>query len=425
MNHVIERGPYGAQLSFQVPEGGLTLPYQLEILMAERPEGLLPVFRQSSPQGVRFVCPVTGLISLTELTKEKRLTRRQAETILRQVVKLKAELPDHLLTNEQLILHPELLFVRPHELQIQVVYQPFLPVSEVFSDRHLADWMGEAICGSRLRRRCWKKHCQAILAEQTSGATAMHSVPHSTVSLSVRLLAGIQVSAFLLTVLLIIWPDFPIASLADMKLPLLLLLLVTIPVQLLLISKDSSWSIHLNGLRDKSGDIQMKQSDSNRWQLVYQRLATKIKTVFQSGERPKAADPVLLREQPTELLSSKQATFRLATLSEGMIGTAAELAGQRAFILTEDFLIGRDSRLVDLCLTGHAVGRSHARITRKGATFFLMDLGSKNGTRLNGECLNKLVDYRLPDRCQIQFADRLFYFEAEELAGQDPIVRGA
>ena len=141
-------------------------------------------------------------------------------------------------------------------------------------------------------RRCWKKHCQAILAEQTSEATAMHTVPHSTVSLSVRLLAGIQVSAFLLTVLLIIWPGFPIASLAGMKFPLLLLLLVTIPVQLLLISKDSSWSIHLNGLRDKSGDIQMKQSDSNRWQLVYQRLATKIKTVFQSGERPKAADPV-------------------------------------------------------------------------------------------------------------------------------------
>ncbi|NLC84553.1 MAG: FHA domain-containing protein [Ruminococcaceae bacterium] len=120
-------------------------------------------------------------------------------------------------------------------------------------------------------------------------------------------------------------------------------------------------------------------------------------------------------ELPTELLSCRQELFRLATLSEGMIGTKAETAGQRAFILNDEFIIGRDSRSVDLCLTGYAIGRQHARITRQGAAFFITDLGSKNGTHLNGERLNKMETILLPDTCQLQFADRLFYFEAEKL----------
>ena len=154
------------------------------------------------------------------------------------------------------------------------------------------------------------------------------------------------------------------------------------------------------------------------------QVLKKIRASIKERAEKSEASLGRVREMPTELLSSKQALFRLATLSEGMIGTAEETAGQRAFILTEEFVVGRDFRLVDLCLTGYAVGRRHARISRKGATFFITDLGSKNGTRLNGELLNKMVEYRLPDRCQIQFADRPFYFEAEELLESlsDPVA---
>lgn len=436
MSHDIERGPYGAQLSLQASEGSQIFPYQLEILMADRPEGLLPVFRQASAKGARFVCPVTGLVTLTERMKEKRLTRRQAEAILQEAARLVSELPDYLLNAEQLLLHPDWLFLRPQELRIQVVYQPFLPVSDVFSERHLAEWLGEAICRSHLMRRFWEKRCQAILSEPMSepipSRSDLHSSdPHSLdspslVSLWVRLLAGVQAVAFLLTVVPLLWPGRTSDFFSSVKIPLLVLLLITIPIQLFFLSKGSSWHTGLTRFKEKWTEKRNKNQVSlpaaEGRQSVLDALLSKVRAEFKHKAWSGTADPVVIREQPTELLSSKQATFRLATLSEGMIGTAAELAGQRAFILTEDFLIGRDSRLVDFCLTGHAVGRSHARITRKGATFFLMDLGSKNGTRLNGECLNKLVDYRLPDRCQVQFADRLFYFEAEELAGQNPIV---
>jgi len=437
MNHDIERGPYGAQLSLQVPEGSQTIPYQLEILMTDRPEGLLPVFRQATVKGIRFVCPVTGLVTLAEWTREKRLTRRQAVAILQQVKLLGADLPDHLLHAEQLLLHPDLLFLSPEELKIQAIYQPFLPVSSAFNEQQLAEWLGDALYRNRLMRRVWKKRCAKTLSgplsevapsnDDPSEMPVSHSVPHSAVSLWIRLLAGIQAIVFLLTILPPLWPNRISGPLSSFRVPLLVLLLVTILIQLLLLAKDSAWLVKLTTIRkkqaEKKSENQASQPEAQDRQQSFVGLISKIRTAFKLKERAEAADPVVIREQPTELLSSKQATFRLATLSEGMIGTAAELAGQRAFILTEDFLIGRDSHVVDLCLTGHAVGRSHARITRKGATFFLMDLGSKNGTRLNGERLNKLVDYRLPDRCQVQFADRLFYFEAEELAGQIPVVR--
>ncbi|MBP8989708.1 MAG: FHA domain-containing protein, partial [Clostridia bacterium] len=94
-------------------------------------------------------------------------------------------------------------------------------------------------------------------------------------------------------------------------------------------------------------------------------------------------------------------------------GTPAEHEGRRAFILVEEFVIGRDPKKVDLCLPDPSIGRMHARIVRRAGSFFICDLGSGNGTHLDGRRLPKHEEYLLPDQCLLQFADQLFYFQAE------------
>ena len=119
-------------------------------------------------------------------------------------------------------------------------------------------------------------------------------------------------------------------------------------------------------------------------------------------------------DDATILLPQADEGFRMAMLSEGKPGTPEENEGLRAFILTDEFLIGRDPRKTDLCLSDQAIGRMHARIFRRAGSFFICDLGSGNGTQLDGRRLAKHTETRLPDQCLIAFAQRAFYFEADE-----------
>jgi pSer/pThr/pTyr-binding forkhead associated (FHA) protein len=100
-------------------------------------------------------------------------------------------------------------------------------------------------------------------------------------------------------------------------------------------------------------------------------------------------------------------------LSEGQPGTPAEHEGIRAFILVDEFIIGRDAQKSDLCLPDQAVGRMHARILRRASSFFIHDLGSGNGTELDGKKLARHEDQLLPDSCLLSFAGREFYFTAD------------
>lgn len=114
----------------------------------------------------------------------------------------------------------------------------------------------------------------------------------------------------------------------------------------------------------------------------------------------------------TAELRLDNAFFRIALLSEGLPGTRDEHDGMRSFILVDEFVVGRGGDAVDFWLDSDAVSRRHAVIRRRAGSFFIEDLGSTNGTLLDGKKLNRRREYLLPDRCRLTFADRAFYFEA-------------
>lgn len=118
-------------------------------------------------------------------------------------------------------------------------------------------------------------------------------------------------------------------------------------------------------------------------------------------------------ENQTEIVTKVDNSFRMAMLSQGLPGTPEELEGIRAFILLDEFIIGREESEADLWLSSSTVGRRHARICRREGTFFLTDLGSRNGTFLDGRRLNKNEECLLPDRCRLTFADQSYYFQAD------------
>lgn len=139
-------------------------------------------------------------------------------------------------------------------------------------------------------------------------------------------------------------------------------------------------------------------------------LSSLIHSLGRALLSPGGRDAVHERTRELDLASG---SYKIAQLSEGLPGTPEEECGQRAYILTQEFFIGRDRGEADLCIDSSGVSRLHARILLKSGSFFIEDLGSSNGTRVDGVRLNRHREYLLPDKCRIAFAEHFFYFRCE------------
>jgi DNA-binding winged helix-turn-helix (wHTH) protein len=91
----------------------------------------------------------------------------------------------------------------------------------------------------------------------------------------------------------------------------------------------------------------------------------------------------------------------LIALSKAMSGTRWPLVGQA-------FLIGRGADC-DLVVAERQVSRHHARIRRVGDAFVVEDLGSRNGTYVNGAVVEEPVPLQDGDVVQIALALELAF----------------
>lgn len=92
--------------------------------------------------------------------------------------------------------------------------------------------------------------------------------------------------------------------------------------------------------------------------------------------------------------------------------------GQRIFLDQAELIIGRDESC-DLVIPERQVSRRHARIRLEDDRYFLEDLGSKNGTFVNGQEIQGPCALQDGDEIQIAFCCRLAFVGTEATA---PVV---
>ncbi|MDJ0755481.1 MAG: FHA domain-containing protein [Ardenticatenaceae bacterium] len=103
-----------------------------------------------------------------------------------------------------------------------------------------------------------------------------------------------------------------------------------------------------------------------------------------------------------------------------------QLVGQRWTIEESEFLIGRGGEC-DLILPERQVSRHHVRITRENDRYILHDLGSKNGTHVNGQQLHGSVTMKDGDQIQIAMCVTMMFVGTEAtlpLTWEEPVKTG-
>ena len=89
-----------------------------------------------------------------------------------------------------------------------------------------------------------------------------------------------------------------------------------------------------------------------------------------------------------------------------------QLAGKRWSLNKPEFVVGRGEDC-DIVLPDRQVSRRHLRVLRDDAGYYVEDLGSKNGTYVNGAPVRASVQLQDGDEIQVALSVRLLFVGAE------------
>ncbi|HEY9060210.1 MAG TPA: FHA domain-containing protein [Pseudobacteroides sp.] len=105
--------------------------------------------------------------------------------------------------------------------------------------------------------------------------------------------------------------------------------------------------------------------------------------------------------------------YLVRRINEGSDPTAKDKT-EKINIDKRDFIIGRKNKNADYVCNNSFVSKNHAEIFVREGRYYLMDLGSTNGTFVNGKRIDKLVDTEIINNDKIKFADWEYTFVIPE-----------
>jgi pSer/pThr/pTyr-binding forkhead associated (FHA) protein len=174
-----------------------------------------------------------------------------------------------------------------------------------------------------------------------------------------------------------------------------------------LIDENSTNGTFLNAVRLAPGSSK-PLTDGDRIQLGRARLQVRFRTPSTAPLVGFSTQDIALALVQGALIQSGSAVApRLSVIAGPDRGVSLVLGEERTYVL------GRDDD-VDLRLRDEDTSRRHTSVLRRGSRLWVIDLGSKNGTRLDGRPLRSHVAEVWPDTAVLELG-------VTQLAIDDPV----
>ncbi len=397
-------------LSYQVEfsEASDIAYYQMDILRCSNDDRFVDVIAGTNSSGIYISFKADGHESLEQYYSEHSLSREGAVNIIRQITDNADWCMKNLLDPACLMTQPCYIYFMPqqsgkHPSRIKMIYSPvrkthcrlqtarlsneFMSFLELSSPETLFSTSEMAVI--REIDLYHTDKCLDALSSLNCIEKTEKSIKKNCGSMkgAAHVFSAISVPLFIISQAILIYGAFYLfRNLDRFSSPLIALLIV---VFMLILLAGADIFVLLN-----------RASPFRKYVLEF----------FSSENVQKKKSVCNFSEEKTVLIESSCGNTRIAMLCSGVPGTPEESRSHKGFILSDDFLVGRDAAKVDFTVSGSSVGRVHARITRKQNSFFIEDLGSHNGTYIDGQRIKKGTDNHLPDKCRISFADKEYYF---------------
>lgn len=127
---------------------------------------------------------------------------------------------------------------------------------------------------------------------------------------------------------------------------------------------------------------------------------------------PPVTEPLQVMEAPQEWGTQCTRVLSVRKMDNCPV-LVPEQEGERVLLEKFPFYIGSLSDYVDYVIERDTVSRFHAKLIKQGDCFFLTDLNSTNGTKVNGHTLEVQEQRQLSDGDRITFADAEYLFFTE------------
>ncbi len=366
----VERGPYGQVIIKKIYNYDDIITYAYKRLERGDVCGLLPIYVRNHMNRLELCIDCTGKVALTEIEPEDFVLDRAGRQKIANFIRCILDIQNIYLDFKGLILRQKYIFI---DIKTNDFFWSYCPLysylEETVSDDNwlekfesllLSDFFQNVFSEFyRLKLMEFIKFHEIAELENLLNAYVAEVDAPSQIKLSYsKLLIAVQCLAFLLT----IFVTLIVVQRKGLNISYLSLRSGFIGVFLIMLIGN------IAHLVKKKQQVHVKSQDINsESKQVYMR------NLFPSSYKP-------LENKPCSHLNLLHPAY-LEFFDAAALPSS--ISRGRAFILNNDFLIGRDSILCDLSLDSPTICDQHARILCREGNYFLRDLGSPSGLKIN------------------------------------------
>ncbi len=419
--------------------------YVIRMLSGNRVSGLLGFHEKYLNGQLLFYYDVTSKQPLHRLVEHRKLTARDIRTLVTDLVLVLREMERYLLDEKQICLKPEYIYLEPETYHGNFCLIPgmesefseeFVEFAQYILD-HVDHSDGEAVVLAFSVFREGRKEnfgvedierCLTGMDMRASVKTDMGINPETNLKTDIEMEAGWFQDSDLSDELMsesgkLIKTKQELCAVKKIVPFVLVGLMVGVPIGIFVFYGAYGvvrwkWRVAAIEMLLVAGlmGVFRKGQDFSKSDYVLKERTDSEEGVWEWEEEIECnLDSKHLKDDDNQNLSEDEDMQTVLLTSGTMIQTKKRLIshsdGSQITIEYFPFLIGKNRGLTDFWLNEPGVSRLHAKLERVGTEYFVTDLNSTNGTKLNGEILEANETRKIREGDELEFAGIRFGFQ--------------